>query len=106
MTLLRLTTGKTKKFVWFLIITLNISMAFSAAIPWIQCIPIQKMWHPDLDGACWASGVGTKIWIGTGAQSAAWDFILAVLPWTFLRDLTLKRKEKVGVLIAMSMGAV
>jgi len=34
------------------------------------------------------------------------DFVLAVLPWTFLYTLTLRSKEKVGVLVAMSMGAV
>src|SRR5690348_16080880 len=34
--LLRLTMGKTRAFVWFLIVTLNIAMVFSAMVPWIQ----------------------------------------------------------------------
>ncbi|KAK0640563.1 hypothetical protein B0T16DRAFT_336150 [Cercophora newfieldiana] len=106
--LLRLTTEKTKAFVWFLIISLNISMAVSAMIPWIQCKPLSARWNPDpnVKDACWAPQVGTKVWIATGAQSAAYDFILAVLPWTFLYSITLKNKEKVGILVAMSMGAV
>lgn len=104
--LLRLTMDKTKAFVWFLIVTLNIAMIFSAMVPWIQCEPVSKRWHFELEGHCWPGGVGIKIWIATGALSSLYDFILAVLPWSFLYSLTLKKKEKAGVLVAMSMGAV
>jgi hypothetical protein len=92
--------------VWFLIITINISMAVSAIIPWIQCKPISARWDPTVKGECWPIQVGTKIWVATGAQSSLYDFILAILPWTFLYDLTLKSKEKIGILVCMSMGAV
>ena len=34
------------------------------------------------------------------------DFVLAALPWTFLWRLLLRRREMLGILIAMSMGAV
>jgi hypothetical protein len=34
------------------------------------------------------------------------DFILAALPWTFLYRLMLRKKEKLGILVAMSMGVV
>jgi len=34
------------------------------------------------------------------------DFLLAALPWTFLYGTLLRQKEKVGILIAMSMGVV
>lgn len=104
--LLRLTTGKTKAFAWFLIVTLNVALGFSAMVPWIQCRPVTKRWHPDLEGECWPLTVGINIWIGTGALSSLSDFVLAVLPWTFLYSLTLRKKEKVGICVAMSMGAV
>ena len=104
--LLRLVQGRTKAFVWFLIITLNIALGFSAMVPWIQCQPVAKRWHFELEGQCWPLAVGIKIWIGTGALSSLYDFILAVLPWTFLYSLTLRKKEKLGILVAMSMGAV
>ncbi|KAK0617731.1 hypothetical protein B0T14DRAFT_434044 [Immersiella caudata] len=105
-TLLRLTTQKTKAFVWFLIVTLNITMAISAMIPWIQCKPLNARWDVTVKGECWPTQVGTRVWIATGAQSSLYDFILAVLPWTFLYSITLKTKEKVGILVAMSMGAI
>jgi len=34
------------------------------------------------------------------------DFTLAVLPWTFLWKLRMRKREKVGILIAMSMGVM
>ena len=34
------------------------------------------------------------------------DFVLAALPWTILRDVKLKMREKVGVSIAMGMGVM
>lgn len=64
--LLRLTQGRVYYFVWFVIITTNITMGFSAVVPWIQCNPIPKTWHPAIPGTCWANGVGTTIWIVLG----------------------------------------
>lgn len=32
------------------------------------------------------------------------DFVLALLPWKVIWKLQMKRKEKVGVALAMSMG--
>ena len=36
--------------------------------------------------------------------SAGTEFALALLPWKLIWKLQMKRKEKVGVAIAMSMG--
>lgn len=38
------------------------------------------------------------------AYSAAMDFTLAALPWTFLWNLRMEKKEKFGIAVAMSMG--
>jgi hypothetical protein len=40
------------------------------------------------------------------AYSALMDFTLALLPWTFLSQLRMRKKEKIGVGIAMSMGVM
>jgi hypothetical protein len=40
------------------------------------------------------------------AYSALIDFTLAALPWTFLYHMLLRRREKAGILIAMSMGVM
>jgi len=68
-TLLRLTDGVTKSFVWFILVFTNITTIISAAVPWMQCDPLAKTWDPALPGSCWAPKVGTKIWIGMGGSS-------------------------------------
>ena len=42
--------------------------------------------------------------IVVAGYSALMDFTLAVLPWTFLWKLQMNRTEKIGVMVAMSMG--
>ena len=41
-----------------------------------------------------------------GAYSAAMDFVLAFIPWPLIWSLKLKKKEKLGVAVAMSLGVV
>jgi hypothetical protein len=36
--------------------------------------------------------------------SGAMDIVLAVVPWKIIWSLTMNKKEKFGVLVAMSMG--
>jgi hypothetical protein len=38
------------------------------------------------------------------AYSGASDFALALLPWAMLWDLNMRKKEKFGVALAMSLG--
>jgi len=53
-TLLRITDSKTKKFIWFLIISMNASKMVSAMLQWISCQPLQKSWNPLYQGgSCW-----------------------------------------------------
>lgn len=56
-TLLRISDGWTKRLVWFSIITVNAVMGVSAAFQWLQCWPSEKLWKPEVDGACWPSTI-------------------------------------------------
>lgn len=38
--------------------------------------------------------------------SSILDFVLAFLPWKILMGMVMLRREKIGVAIAMSLGAV
>lgn len=69
-TLLRLTTGMTKAFVWFIIISINIAMGFSALFPWIRCSPVAKAWDDSVPGTCWPRRVEADLWTGTGGVSS------------------------------------
>lgn len=54
-TLLRLTERWVKKVLWFIIVTVNVSLGLSAMIFWIQCTePLAKSWTPSITvGKCW-----------------------------------------------------
>ncbi|KAL6706705.1 hypothetical protein ACN47E_005247 [Coniothyrium glycines] len=103
-TLLRLTSGPTRWFVWFCITTLFLIMLPSAFITYIRCTPLEKAWNPSVEGTCWP----TRSLVGYGYFNAAWcaaaDFALALIPWKLIWGLQLKFREKIGVSIAMSLG--
>lgn len=53
-TLLRITTGWTRRLVWVIIVSMNVLMGVSAMVFWIQCTPLHKAWTPTLrEGKCW-----------------------------------------------------
>jgi hypothetical protein len=105
-TLLRLTRGPTRWFVWFCIITLGLIMIPSALNTWLQCTPIEKSWNPTIKGTCWSADVLINYGYFNAAWCAAADIALALLPWKLIWGLQLKFREKLGVGIAMSMGVL
>ena len=40
------------------------------------------------------------------AYSGCMDFILALLPWLIIWKLEMKKREKIGIALAMSMGVL
>lgn len=102
--LLRLTTGSLRWFVWFCIVSLFLVMLPSAMNTWIQCRPMQKIWDDSIQGSCWPVSVAVNYGIFNAAWCAVADFALALLPWKLIWGLQLRMKEKIGVGIAMSMG--
>jgi hypothetical protein len=103
-TLLRITEGKMKYFVWFIIVTVNIVLGVSATLLWVSCWPTEKLFYPDLPGRCWSTKVGQNYQTFASSYSGLMDIILALLPWKFLWTSTLYKREKVGALVAMSAG--
>jgi hypothetical protein len=51
-TLIRFTSGWMKSVVWFIIITINVSLWLAAAFQWIQCMPVQRVWDRTVPGTC------------------------------------------------------
>ncbi|KAK3346864.1 hypothetical protein B0T25DRAFT_613518 [Lasiosphaeria hispida] len=103
-TILRISSGWTKAFVWFIIITVNLALGIAIAITWGQCTPFRKIWQPRIDGECWPKYIQIRYNIFTAAYSGAMDIVLALVPWRIIWTLTMNKKEKFGVLVAMSMG--
>jgi hypothetical protein len=52
MSLLRISNGWVKWFVWFIIISVNLVLGSNGALQWAQCWPIPKRWHYEMEGTC------------------------------------------------------
>ncbi|KAK3317964.1 putative integral membrane protein [Apodospora peruviana] len=105
-TLLRLVdSGWMKKVLWVILVTMNLALGLTALFFWIRCTPVAMSWTPSMEGTCWFNVNMIKHYNAfSGAYSAAADFILALLPWKLLIGLQMRRKEKLGAAVAMSMG--
>ncbi|GAP84920.1 putative integral membrane protein [Rosellinia necatrix] len=103
-TLIRVTEGRMKQLVIFLIITLNIVYFLTIIFTFLKCQPAIYSWLPA--DTCWSLWTYIKFAIFGGVYSALVDFIFAIVPWFLVKDLNMKRTEKLGVAIAMSFGAI
>ncbi|KAK3314369.1 hypothetical protein B0H66DRAFT_504351, partial [Apodospora peruviana] len=90
--------------IWFILVSLNLVMWVCGLSLFFQCWPVRKAWDLDAPGTCWDSRVQVNIGIGAGAYSAAMDFGLAVFPTILIWHLQMGKREKLGVLLAMSLG--
>ncbi|CCF44434.1 hypothetical protein CH063_03334 [Colletotrichum higginsianum] len=113
--LLRMCDGWKKAFVWFSIISMNVLFTFSALSFWIGCVPLEKRWKPFSEGTCYDLKWVVSFGIFVSVYSGVLDIALAIVPWLILMrptpaeassGLTLSKKEKIGVSVAMSMGVL
>ena len=51
-TLLRVSEGKMRWFIWFAIISMNSLFAATCIVYWVPCTPVEKVWRPFLPGRC------------------------------------------------------
>ncbi|KAI6088559.1 hypothetical protein F4821DRAFT_268795 [Hypoxylon rubiginosum] len=102
-TLLHIVKGKLRAVIWAIIVSTNVLLMMAAFSFIFQCRPIEKLWDPMVPGTCWPD-MNSVVSMLASAYSGFMDFVLALLPWTFIWKLNLRRKEKVGVAVAMSMG--
>lgn len=122
-TVYRLSSRKVKWLLIFIVVSMNLAMGLGCIFSWVTCHPTRKAWDPVVEGTCWSIETLNKYSIFSSctllfpitnnamilltrflAYSGTMDFVLAVLPWTLLWNVQMRTKEKVGVLLAMSMG--
>lgn len=104
LTLLRLMKDWMRWVLYFIILSMNIAMDLNAIFLWVRCTPSAKTWNPRLEGTCWEPHVYPTYGMFAAGYSAAMDVVLALLPWRIIWGLQMKKKEKFGVALAMSMG--
>ncbi|TGJ83679.1 hypothetical protein E0Z10_g5056 [Xylaria hypoxylon] len=103
-TLLRVTEGRMKLLVIVLIVSLNVVYFLTIIFTFLKCQPAIYSWLPK--ETCWNLLTYIKFAIFGGAFSAFVDFTFALIPWFLVRNLNMKKTEKLGIAIAMSFGAI
>ncbi|KAL1801319.1 hypothetical protein ACET3X_001661 [Alternaria dauci] len=103
-TLLRLTEGWLRAYVWFAIITLFVFAVPVAVLPWVLCKPLTKTFVDILPGTCIDKHPSVQYARFQAAWAAIMDISLALLPWKILWSLKMRMAEKIGVGVAMSLG--
>ncbi|KAI0405301.1 hypothetical protein F4802DRAFT_597427 [Xylaria palmicola] len=105
-TLLRLSNPRQQKFVWFAIGSLLIVITPSLILPFVSCIPYEKIFNSAIPGTCMSHNASLGYFIFEGGYTALVDFALVILPWRILAKLQIRRVEKLGASIALSLGAL
>jgi len=102
--LLRLTHGKVQGVVWFCILAVNILMGVAIILMWVKCTPVASNWDMTIQGYCWDTKYVNITGVTAGCLSGFCDIVLSLLPWTLIWNLRMRKREKIGIGIAMSMG--
>jgi hypothetical protein len=123
-TLLRLTVVPwQRKLLWSIIITVQLTFYSTAVMTLVQCDPIHKLWDMTLPGKCWDNRIVIYYSMFVGckqslfstapsqpptitAYSSLMDFLLAICPWLIIHKLQMRRREKWGIILAMSLGCL
>lgn len=91
---------------WCAAISMNVSQVTCLVVQWTQCTPLKKSWNPVVEGICLPVDVNLGLSMGSTAYSGLVDLGLAITPWIVLSKVKMKRREKIGVCLAMSMGVL
>lgn len=109
LTLLRITREGSRLLywgIWCVVVTMNVVLVFNAILQFIWCAPPGAAWNAQLKGNCWDRNAVVKYTEFAAYYSAAMDFILATVPFAVIAKLSMRLKEKLGVITCMSLGVL
>jgi len=66
----------------------------------IQCIPLEAQWNPEVKGTC----LGLAVSIGNSILHVITDFFMFLLPIPTLLKLKVNTKQKIGLPLVFSLG--
>ncbi|KAF5020469.1 hypothetical protein F66182_7508 [Fusarium sp. NRRL 66182] len=93
-------------FLWFVVVSMLTLHILISLIIFVRCKDPRTTWNPAIASECWHPNVYLGVMYFIGAYSTATDFVLALLPWAMLWNLNMKKKEKLSVAFAMSLGVL
>ncbi|KAF2106190.1 hypothetical protein BDV96DRAFT_508269 [Lophiotrema nucula] len=105
-TLLKLTNRWQQYFIWFCIITMNAYMVAKCVLQWAKICGKKdyEVWY-RLD-VCLNSKFRDDFKEGGQIYNIIMDFIFAVFPWLITWKLDMRKNEKIGLCVTMSLGMI
>ncbi|KAI1407193.1 hypothetical protein F5Y13DRAFT_206546 [Hypoxylon sp. FL1857] len=109
LTILRL-LGSTSKWrkrgLWVLIILTGVITIVTAIFTFTQCKVPAALWQPSLrpTASCYDPSIQSNFSIFSASWNSAIDFILALLPGTFIWRLHLTVRKRVGLIVLLGCG--
>lgn len=100
LTLLRLVEVLWQKIaLWFMLVTINLSMGSIAIVQFYQCAV------PPTPG-CVPNSTVIGLGIYAAGYSSAMDLVLTTFPTLIIWKLQMKKSDKIGIIASMSLGVV
>ncbi|KAK1496586.1 hypothetical protein CTAM01_08224 [Colletotrichum tamarilloi] len=96
-TLLQLVTEKLRWLLWFIMVTMNVTVATWVPLFENPCGPRSHL-------PCMTGRQALNFAVFASAYSVFLDFLLSLLPWKIIWPLHLSTKDRIGICVAMSMG--
>ncbi|TDZ24157.1 hypothetical protein Cob_v003393 [Colletotrichum orbiculare MAFF 240422] len=93
-------------FLWSLTLLCTISQLVAPPLHFLRCVPVEKNWNMSIDGKCFKYEAVAYYSVYAGAISAVTDVYLAVYPAVVLFGLQMSLKKKIGLSLALGVGAV
>ncbi|EFQ91345.1 hypothetical protein CFE70_004877 [Pyrenophora teres f. teres 0-1] len=105
-TLLKLTKNWSQWILWYCIVSMNLYMAAKVILQWAKVCnkPSYDVWYRLPFCIDWHFRDNFKE--GGNVYNIIMDFVLAVFPWVITWKLGMRKMEKIGLCIAMSLGMI
>ncbi|CAI6099652.1 unnamed protein product [Clonostachys chloroleuca] len=93
-----------KTSIWMTLVLLAIASLLSTFVFWFQCSPPRAMWDRTLPGAkCEEKSIESNKPTATCAFA---DLFFALVPWWFMWNLQMNKREKLIILFSLSLGVI
>ncbi|KAH9900475.1 hypothetical protein F4778DRAFT_739113 [Xylariomycetidae sp. FL2044] len=95
-----------KWFLWINMVAFTASMVASSILSFAQCNPPRALWEDVPGSTCLDPSIQAHFAEFTCAYSSFLDFVLALIPITFIRHLKMSLQKKVGLCVLLGMGVL
>ncbi|KAK8013864.1 hypothetical protein PG990_007160 [Apiospora arundinis] len=103
--LLRLVMETAHKWaIWTAMLSLLAASISTCFVFWFQCTPPPYLWDRRIDGECHVDS--TPVTMTLCVICVIVDFFFALFPWLFIWKLNMNTREKLVILLSMSLGVI